>query len=183
MKELIELAFAQGFSCAAPVNPSKLSLRTEVRDMCAAGKCRAYGHNWTCPPNCGTLEECEAKLRQMECGLLVQTVGELEDSFDYETMAEMEKAHLAHFHALADLLRAKYPGVLCLGSGGCRLCDSCAYPAPCRFPERACSSMEGWGLLVSDACKAADIPYYHGRNTLAYTACYLFPASAGVEAE
>lgn len=145
--------------------------------MCAADKCRAYNRNWTCPPHCGTLEECGARLAGMDCGLLVQTVGQLEDSFDFEAMAETEKAHLAHFHALADLLREKYPGVLCLGSGGCRLCKSCAYPEPCRFPERACPSMEGYGLLVSEACESAGVPYYHGKNTLAYTACYLFPGS------
>lgn len=175
MKDLIELALGQGFSHAAALAPAALSLRPEVRDMCAADKCRAYDRNWTCPPHCGTLEECAARLAEMKSGLLVQTVGELEDSFDFETMAETERAHLEHFYALADLLREKRPGVLCLGSGGCRLCKSCAYPEPCRFPERACSSMEGWGLLVNEACQAAGVPYYHGKNTLAYTACYLFP--------
>ena len=175
MKERIELALSQGFTCAAALDPGALAVRAEVRDMCAADKCRAYGRNWTCPPHCGSLEECAARLGEMGSGLLVQTVGQLEDSFDFEAMAETEKRHLEHFHALADLLREKCPGVLCLGSGGCRLCKSCAYPEPCRFPERACSSMEGWGLLVNDACQAAGVPYYHGKNTLAYTACYLFP--------
>lgn len=174
MKELIELALDQGFSYAAALDPAALEVRAEVRDMCAAGKCRAYDHNWTCPPNCGTLEECATRIAGMHSGLLVQTVGQLEDSFDFETMAETEKLHLSHFHALADLLREKRPGVLCLGSGGCRLCSSCAHPEPCRFPERACSSMEAFGLLVSDACQAAGVAYYHGKNTLAYTACYLF---------
>lgn len=176
MTELIKLALEQGFHHAAALDPAALAVREEVRDMCAAGKCRAYGHNWTCPPNCGTLAECGARIAGMASGLLVQTVGQLEDSFDFETMAETERLHLERFHALADLLREKRPGVLCLGSGGCRLCRECAYPDPCRFPGRACSSMEGWGLLVSDACQAAGVPYYHGKNTLAYTACYLFPA-------
>lgn len=175
MKELIELALRQGFTHAAFLDPGKLTVREEVRDMCAADKCRAYGRNWTCPPHCGTVEECAARLAGMGSGLLVQTVGQLEDSFDFETMAETERLHLKRFYALADLLRERRPGVLCLGSGGCRLCGSCAWPDPCRFPERACSSMEGWGLLVNEACQAAGVPYYHGRNTLAYTACCLFP--------
>ena len=175
MKEWIKWALDQGFTCAVALDPAVLSLRTEVRDMCAAGKCRAYGKNWTCPPHCGTLEECGARLVEMGSGLLVQTVGQLEDSFDFEAMAETEQRHLANFHALADRLRTEKPGVLCLGSGGCRLCKTCAWPEPCRFPERACSSMEGWGLLVNEVCQAAGVPYYHGKNTLAYTACYLFP--------
>lgn len=176
MSEMIELALVQGFTSAAALDPRALTVREEVRDMCAADKCRAYGRNWTCPPHCGTLAECGARIAGMASGLLVQTVGQLEDSFDFEAMAETERLHLARFHALADLLRETRPGVLCLGSGGCRLCGSCAYPEPCRFPERACPSMEGWGLLVNDACQAAGVPYYHGKNTLAYTACYLFPA-------
>lgn len=176
MKELIELALEQGFTYAAALDPAALAVREEVRAMCAADKCRAYGRNWTCPPHCGTIDECRARIAAMGSGLLVQTVGQLEDSFDFEAMAGTEKEHLSHFHTLADILREKEPGVLCLGSGGCRLCKSCAYPEPCRFPERACSSMEGYGLLVNEACEAAGAAYYHGKNTLAYTACYLFPA-------
>lgn len=176
MKELIELALGQGFTHAAALDPAALTVREEVRAMCAADKCHAFGRNWTCPPHCGTLEECGERIAGMSGGLLVQTVGQLEDSFDFETMAETERLHMAHFHALAELLRERKPEVLCLGSGGCRLCKSCAHPEPCRFPERACASMEGYGLLVNEACEAAGVPYYHGKNTLAYTACYLFPA-------
>ena len=176
VKEWIALALQQGFHYAAALNPAALVVKEEVRAMCAADKCRAYNRNWTCPPNCGSVEECRERIAGMRTGLLVQTVGQLEDPFDFETMAETEKVHLAHFHALADLLRERRPGTLCLGSGGCRLCGSCAWPEPCRFPERACASMEGYGLLVNEACAAAGVPYYHGKNTLAYTACYLFPA-------
>ena len=176
VKEWIALALQQGFHYAAALNPAALVVKEEVRAMCAADKCRAYNNNWTCPPNCGSLAECQARISAMHSGLLVQTVGQLEDSFDFETMAETEKLHLSHFHTLADLLRVKEPGVLCLGSGGCRLCASCAYPEPCRFLGRACSSMEGFGLLVNEACQAAGVSSYHGKNTLAYTACYLFPA-------
>ena len=100
MKDLIELALGQGFSHAAALAPAALSLRPEVRDMCAADKCRAYDRNWTCPPHCGTLEECAARLAEMKSGLLVQTVGELEDSFDFETMAETERAHLERMKQL-----------------------------------------------------------------------------------
>ncbi len=175
MREWIEKALEAGFSHAALVDPKSLSVRKEVRETCADGKCRAYGHNWTCPPNCGTLEECGARINAMTRGLVVQTTGELEDAFDAETMMETERVHLKHFHELGGVLRREYPGVLCLGTGGCRICKSCAYPEPCRFPELACSSMEGYGLLVNDACGAAGLRYYYGKNTITYTACYLIP--------
>lgn len=175
MENWIAPALESGFTHAAVLDPAKLSVREEVRDMCAENKCRAYGHNWTCPPNCGTLEECGAKIAGMRKGLLVQTTGEMEDSFDIDAMEETQERHLKQFHKLADRLRKEYPGVLCLGSGGCRLCGECAHPEPCRFPEKACSSMEGYGLLVNDVCASAGLQYYYGKGTLTYSACYLIP--------
>ena len=77
--------------------------------MCASNTCHMYGKNWHCPPGCGTLEECEARVRSYRQGILVQTVGELEDSMDGEGMMETEKAHKEHFFALEEKLRSQYP--------------------------------------------------------------------------
>jgi len=35
------------------------------------------------------------------------------------------------------------------------------------------SSMEAMGLLVSEVCEAAGLPYYYGPNTLTYTGAVL----------
>ena len=129
MEKWIELALESGFSHAAPLDPAGLRVNAEVRAMCAANKCRAYDHNWTCPPNCGTLEECGAQIAGMRTGLLVQTTGTLEDSFDIDAMEETQERHLNQFHELAGRIREEFPGALCLGSGGCRLCETCAHPA------------------------------------------------------
>ncbi|MEA4965174.1 MAG: DUF2284 domain-containing protein [Oscillospiraceae bacterium] len=161
----LELGFSHAADWTADVRPLP-----EIRAMCAADKCHAYNKNWTCPPLCGTLEECAARLVQHRSGLLVQTVAQLEDEFDVETMIEAEKAHLAAFHQLAAELRKAEPDALCLGTGGCRICGTCALPEPCRFPERACASLEGYGLLVSDLCKQNGLPYYYGKGTVTYTA-------------
>ena len=54
-------------------------------------------------------------------------------------------------------------------------CAKCTYPdQPCRFPDKAFTSMEAYGLLVTDVCKSADTPYYYGRNTVTFTSCVLF---------
>ena len=173
-EEWIAYARELGFTEAAPVDPAALIPQAEVRAMCAADKCHAYGKNWTCPPECGDLETCTRRIREKTWGILVQSVAQLEDSFDIEGMMDLEKEHNRRFHTLADKAHAIQKNALCLGTGGCRICAQCAYPASCRFPDRACASMEGYGLLVSDACTCAGIPYYHGPNTLAYTACGLF---------
>ena len=53
----------------------------------------AVSYTHLCPPGCGSLEECEAKVRQYRYGIIVQTVGELEDAFDGEGMMETEARH------------------------------------------------------------------------------------------
>ena len=174
MKTLLALAKELGFTEAVALDPQALVPKEDVRAMCASDKCHAYGKNWTCPPECGGLSACAARIKDCTQGILLQTVGTLEDSFDVEAMMDTEKVHRERFHTMAEKIRAIYPDALCLGTGGCRICGKCAYPEPCRFPDKACSSMEGYGLLVSEVCQSAGIPYYHGKNTIAYTACILF---------
>jgi len=176
-EEYLQWAREAGFTAAAPLNMAALAPQPAVRAMCASDRCHAYGKNWTCPPVCGTLDECAARMARYADGILLQTQGTLEDEFDYPGMQALEKAHLQALHRFADRLRGREPDALVLGAGGCRVCETCAYPDPCRFPGRACSSMEGYGLVVSDVCRASGIPYYYGRGTLCYSACCLFGRS------
>lgn len=174
MEKWIKTALELGFSAAAPLDIATLIPRQDVRDMCAADKCRAYGKNWTCPPHCGTLAQCQAKMRGYSHGILLQTVGTMEKSIDTKAYRRTEQRHLELFHQFSALVRQVHPNALCLGSGGCRICDQCAFPEPCRFPEQACSSMEGYGLFVTQVCRDNGVDYYHGEKTITYTACVLF---------
>ena len=174
MDNLVQLALDMGFSHAVPLNIKTLEADAQVRAMCAADKCGAYCKNWTCPPSCGTLEQCAERMSAYTSGILVQTMGTLEDSFDVEGMQALEKQHLQNFRRAADALREAFGDVFCLGSGGCRICEKCAWPDPCRFPEKTHSSMEAYGLLVSRVCQKNNLSYYYGKDTLTYTACFLF---------
>lgn len=168
------LAREIGFDEARPLDVSRLKPLEAVREMCAADKCRAYGRNWTCPPAIGTLEECEDQMQGYQCGILLQTVGHLKKPIDSRTIRDTERRHMDSFRVFSDKVREVFPDALCLGAGGCRVCKVCAYPEPCRFPDKALSSMEGYGLFVTQVCRDNDLPYYHGEGTIAYTACVLF---------
>lgn len=174
MKIWIEKAKEAGFDTASPMDPRLLQAREDVRSMCAEDKCRAYGKNWTCPPACGTIEECQRRMRQYERGILLQTIGHMQKTIDSRCYRETERRHRENLAAFADWIRAEYPDALCLGAGGCRVCEHCAYPEPCRFPDKAISSMEAYGLFVTQVCKDNDVPYYYGEKTITYTACVLF---------
>lgn len=174
MENWINLALAAGFDHAVPLDIATLKPRQDVRDMCQADTCRAYGKNWTCPPHCGDLPACEEKMKGYRHGLLLQTVGQLEKTVDTKAYRRTEQRHLAQFAALSQQIKAHFPNALCLGSGGCRVCTSCAWPGPCRFPEQAYSSMEGYGLFVTQVCRDNGLKYHHGEKTITYTACILF---------
>lgn len=178
MKKDIDLitavALESGFSNTAPLVMDTIILHPEVRDTCAKNKCQAYDTNWSCPPACGTLEECWKELQQYTSGILLQTRGLLEDSMDFEGMMRIEEEHKEHVYRFADKVRELYPGCLILG-GVCTFCKKCTYPdAPCRFPMKRISSMEAYGMFVSEVCKANNLTYYYGPDTLAYVSCAFF---------
>ena len=174
MENWIRIAKECGFTHAVPLDIATLVPKPAVRDMCAADTCGAYGKNWTCPPHCGTLEECGQKLRSYGHGLLVQTVWQLEKRIDTRGYAAAEEKHRESLRKLYRLLRREYPDALCLGAGGCRVCASCAYPEPCRFPIQAMSSMEAYGLFVTQVCRDCGAVYHHGEGTITFTGCILY---------
>lgn len=175
MADFKQLALECGFTVAEELDVSTLKFLPEVRSMCASGRCRKFGTNWSCPPACGTLEEIAARAARYRRGLLLQTVGDREDSYDFESMAEAERENRRHFDALLEKLRALGADVLPMSAGTCTRCETCTYPdAPCRFPHTLAPSMEACGLFVSKVCKDNGVPYYYGDDKIAYTCCLLY---------
>jgi len=142
--------------------------------MCSADRCGQYNKNWRCPPGCGSIEEASERTAQYSYGIIVQTIGRMEDEFDYEAIQEAGGKHGKNFAALVEKLKARYPDMLPMGAGTCKLCDTCTYPdEPCRYPDKSITSMEAYGLWVSKVCKMSGIPYNNGKDTITFTSCYL----------
>lgn len=102
MENWIRKAKALGFDEAVALDVATLRPREDVRAMCAADKCGAYGRNWTCPPHCGTLDDCAARIGDYSRGILLQTVGALEKTIDTKGYRQAEQRHLRQFHAFAE---------------------------------------------------------------------------------
>ena len=174
MDDLIQLAREIGFSHVGQLLMESLAALPEIRDMCAADRCKRYGKSWSCPPACGSLESCAARMKAYHAGVLVQTTAMLEDEFDADAIHLTQERHKAMFQTFARQVRLLYADCLPLTSGTCTLCKTCTYPdRPCRFPKKRFSSMEAYGLFVSDVCKKSGLPYYYGPGTLTYTSCIL----------
>lgn len=174
-EDWVQIGKEIGFSHVVPLEVKTLRLLPEVRQMCETNSCRMYGKNWSCPPGCGTLEECRERIAACSSGILVQTVGQLEDEMDGEGMMETEARHKESFQKLHDRLLLAGEDVLAIGAGCCTRCKTCTYPdAPCRFPKKCFASMEAYGMLVTEVCRDNGLQYYYGPATIAYTSCFLF---------
>ena len=156
---------------------SAVETDASFRDMCARNACGMWGKCWTCPPDIGQIDVLMAELQQYSHALVYQTVGQLEDSYDFEGMTEAGK----HHNRVAQSLRTVFAeaGIsdpLHLGAGGCRVCPVCARRTgePCRHPELAMSSLEAYGIHVSRLAAKADMKYINGSNTVTYFGAVFF---------
>ena len=175
-QQLIQTALRYGAYKAAIIRTENIVMDAKFRDICKSNGCGLYGRCWMCPPDIGPIDELMEKVRGYEYGLLYQTVGEIEDSYDIEGMNEVgeqhEKNSLAVERAAKDLL-GKH---LHLSCGGCHLCERCAKRdnEPCRHPELALPPMEGYGIDVYNTTKPTELKYINGTNTVTYFGIVLF---------
>lgn len=174
--ELFKAAADIGFEYYGMLDVNTIELLPEVREMCKDGNCGAYGKNWACPPGCGTLEECQARVDKFEGGIIVQSMGKIKSSFDYRGMMDIMENHKKRFMEMMDYLvkQGKYKEILPLNAGACTVCEECTYPdEPCRFEDKAFSSLESYGIYVSRLCRDNGIEYYYGPGTMSYTGAFL----------
>ena len=108
-QELLALASEYGFDCAAPMDATKLEVLEDVRAACEKNLCGAYNKTWACPPAFGDLETSRAILKKYRRGLLVQSVQELEDDFDWEGIEALGKRHGENFGRLRERIRELSP--------------------------------------------------------------------------
>lgn len=161
---------------ADPIDMDALQFKNEVREMCKQNTCGRYERAWNCPPVCGTLEELEASCRSYSHAIMVNTVKQLEDSFDWEGMMEGAKN-------LADLLlefddyihEIGIEEYRILGSGACNTCAECTYPdAPCRNPDKLFVPMEACGIDVVSLSADTGFKYGNGQGTVTYFGLILY---------
>ena len=146
------------------------------RRICEGNACGKFGRCYMCPPDIGPVEELMAKIRTYTHAVLYQSIGTIEDSFDFEGMMEVGHAHCMLSQRIRTALGDKLPGHLHLTGGGCHLCEKCAKldSLPCRFPEEALSSLEGYGIDVYRTSKATELKYINGENTVTYFGMILY---------
>ncbi len=174
---LSDTVLSKGAYKAAVIPVSDVSVDASFRSLCEQNVCGSYGKNWMCPPDAGDIDELMAALKSYEYILVYQTVSTLEDSYDFEGMADAaEKHHKLMYEIREDIEKTDLKRKLFLGAGGCRLCKVCAKRTnePCRHPDKATPSLEAYGVNVSKLAAAAGMKYINGVNTVTYFGAVLF---------
>ena len=171
VEQILKKALELGAFKAGVVKASEVKTDAYFRKMCADNMCGNYGKSYTCPPDIGPIEELMEKVKTFDRMIVYQTVGELEDSYDFEGMMEAGERHNKLVQKLWDYTDSLGNAeALHLGAGGCRLCSVCGKKTgdPCRFPARAMGSLEAYGVNVSELAAQAGMKYINGQNTVTY---------------
>ena len=149
------------------IDSQNVPFRDYVVESCAMNYCGRYGKTWQCPPGVGSLDELKQKCLTYKKAVVFTTVHSIEDSFDIEGMDAGRVVH----ESITDnvILLFDTQNIRVLSAEGCNLCETCTYPtAPCRFPDKARSSVEANGISVVEPAKDCGINDKNGNNTVTY---------------
>lgn len=150
-EQLLILAKEAGFT-AALTTPNQVLQKEEYRVYCEENRCGKYNANYSCPPDCGTVEELKAKVLAEDTILVVQTIKENVDKSDKEQIIRTRAAHNASIIRLMSHFRKLGYDGFCAGYGGCSLCTPCKRieNLPCAFPDLKISCMSAYCVDVAD---------------------------------
>lgn len=175
--QLVQAVLDCGATGAAILDGSAVVVNEEFRRICEGNACGGYNRCYMCPPDIGEIHELMDKVKSYDRAILYQSIGKIEDPFDFEGMMDCGHNHALLSQrvnkAVADMLPENH---LHLGGGGCHLCERCAKldNAPCRHPEQALAGMEGYGIDVYQTVAPTHMKYINGQNTVTYFGIVLF---------
>jgi predicted metal-binding protein len=176
-QNLIEIALSHGATRAGIVNVSDVQFSESFRDMCVMNSCGKFGTNWMCPPAVGEFKEMRDQVLKFSKGLVVQTVYQMEDSFDFEGMMKASEIHEKVFRDVWDHIRKEkiLEPHLALNAGICKFCEHCTYPdRDCLYPDEALASVEAYGIDVNALVTACGIPYNNGVASVSYVGAIFY---------
>jgi predicted metal-binding protein len=175
-ENLVKTCIEAGAFKAFVITTDKIPFDENLRSYCETNYCGSYGKNYACPPSVGDCKELIKKAKNYKKALIFQTVTQIEDSFDFEGMKEAAFKHSKIAETINKDIEKQYVNYLQLTAGECSTCPVCALVEnkPCRFPDKAISSLEAYCMNVSILAKLCNMKYINGQNTVTYFGAFLF---------
>ena len=159
-KQIIELAEASGFR-AAMIATNEIVQEPSFRKFCEDNLCGKYNANYSCPPDCGTVEEVQERLKAGKRALVLQSIWEIGSYDNKEGIQTSKKTHNAAILRFTETLRKADHKGFCLGYGGCPLCDPCKRVTnePCAHPEQKISCMSAYCIDVAKLAEKCGLEF------------------------
>lgn len=173
-KEILELVSDSGFTKVALIDTADIVFYAPYRKACEANYCGNYNCSHSCPPQCGSPEEMEAKVMSHKKALVMQLVAEFKDSGDY--MASRD-AHSKLAVKLIEKLNANgVTGGLRVGSSGCDLCEECAFKCgkPCIYPDKMYSCLSAYCIDVQKLAEKCGMSFGWSKDEISFYGMYVF---------
>lgn len=139
LESLIEKAIDLGATQAKLIHTESVVFDERSFLKCRFG-CNRWGNYWTCPPHMDiSYDQFKSAFKRYTNAIIIQS-GSPENS--QEITLEIEKQAMLQHHC-----HFAFAMALCV------LCDECAYPEKCRFPDRARPSMDAFGIDIGMTVK------------------------------
>lgn len=151
----------------------ELEFSENVRYICET-ECPMFGKSWSCPPGCGTVEECRGICGSFEHGVIFSTVAEVNDASSFDETLPTRAAHTEVVRDLAEKVFYDRRTKL-LSCESCTHCAECSYPEhPCRFPEKMMPCIEAYGIITTALTEKYQMDFYLSSNTVLWFGIILF---------
>ena len=173
--EIIKMAEELGFS-AAYIDTADVVQDPSFRKFCEDNLCGKYNANYSCPPDCGTVEEVQERLRPGKRALVLQSIWEIGSYDNKDGIQQSKKAHNAAILRFTEKLRQAGVQGFCLGYGGCPLCDPCkrVNNEPCAHPEQKISCMSAYCIDVAKLAEKCGLEFAWVPEKLFLFGMYIF---------
>lgn len=158
--QLLETAREAGFY-AAILPTSEIVIDPKFRPFCEENLCGKYNANYSCPPDCGSVEEVRDRLMSQDKALVLQKIWEIGSYENKAGIQQSKKNHNAMILRLTDQLRKAGMQGFCLGYGGCPLCDPCkrVENLPCAHPDEKISCMSAYCIDVTKLAERCGLEF------------------------
>ena len=159
-QELIQLAQSEGFT-AALIPTGQIVTDETFRPFCEENLCGNFNANYSCPPDCGTVEQTRQRLMAQDRALVLQRIWPIGSYENKPAILEAKRNHNAAVLRLTRKLREQGLTGFCLGYGGCPLCSPCKRVTgeACPHPESRISCMSAYCIDVAKLAQTCQLPF------------------------
>ena len=158
--EILNLAASMGFE-AAFADVADIVQDPSFRKFCEDNLCGNYNANYSCPPDCGSVEAVQARLKSGKRALVLQSVWDVGSWDNKDAVLRSKQANNAALLRFMDALRQAGHSGFGLGYGGCSLCTPCKRVTnePCAHPDKKLSCMSAYCIDVAKLAQTCSLQF------------------------